>query len=167
MLVRLLCALALSSLAGGCAGAGTATSAGSRSVAAASCHARGQLPDPACTPGAVFASATVERICRPGYASSVRNVPESRKLLVYAAYGATPTGAGRYEVDHLIPLELGGSNTVANLWPEIAPGYGEKDTVENELHDAVCSGRIGLRAAQLAIARNWRHAGVGVPTTGV
>ena len=25
-----------------------------------------------------------------------------------------------YEVDHLISLELGGSNEVANLWPEAA-----------------------------------------------
>jgi hypothetical protein len=96
----------------------------------------------------------------------VRNVPEWVKRLVYAEYGTAPSTPGSYEVDHLVPLELGGSNTIANLWPQIAPGYHEKDQVENELHDAVCGGSIGLHTAQLAIARDWRHAGVGVPTSG-
>ena len=124
------------------------------------CHVRGQLPDPACTPGAVFAAATVAQICTPGYASSVRNVPESLKRTVYADYGTDPSGPGSYEVDHLVPLELGGSNQIANLWPEIAPGYQEKDQVENELHDALCAGQIGLAVAQQTIARDWRRAGV-------
>jgi hypothetical protein len=130
------------------------------------CRVRGQLPDPACTPGAVFAAATVAEICTPGYASGVRNVPEALKRTVYADYGMGPSVPGSYEVDHLVPLELGGSNQVANLWPEIAPGYHEKDQVENELHDAICAGRIGLVSAQLAIARDWRHAGVPVPGSG-
>ena len=129
------------------------------------CTERGQLPDAACTPGAVFASATLAQICRPGYASSVRDVPERVKRAVDAEYGAGPAGAG-YEVDHLAPLELGGSNAIANLWPQPSPGYKQKDQVENELHDAVCAGRIELRRAQLAIARDWRHAGVPVPSAG-
>jgi hypothetical protein len=58
------------------------------------------------------------------------------------------------------------SDPIANLWPEIAPGYHEKDKVENALHDAVCSGRIPVRVAQLAIARDWRRAGVVVPGAG-
>ncbi|HWK16904.1 MAG TPA: hypothetical protein VNR66_05570 [Solirubrobacteraceae bacterium] len=130
------------------------------------CRVRGQLPDPACTPGAVFAAATVAEICTPGYASGVRNVPEALKRTVYADYGTEPSVPGSYEVDHLVPLELGGSNEIANLWPEIAPGYHEKDQVENELHDAVCAGHIGLASVQRAIARDWRHAGVPVPSPG-
>src|SRR5437867_11473696 len=41
------------------------------------------------------------------------------------------------EVDHLVSLELGGSNSTANLFPEAAspvPGSHEKDRLENELH---------------------------------
>jgi hypothetical protein len=126
---------------------------------------RGQLPDPACTPGSVITQATVARICQPGYSQRVRDVPAALKQEVYAGYGIAGHSFGQYEVDHLVPLEVGGSNSIANLWPEVAPGYGEKDRVENELHAAVCSGAIGLRAAQVRIARDWRHAGVNVSST--
>ena len=33
-----------------------------------------------------------------------------------------------------------------------------KDSVEDALHRAVCDGQVSLRAAQRAIARNWRTA---------
>jgi hypothetical protein len=122
------------------------------------CTVRGPLPDPDCTPGAVIASATVEQICQPGYARAVRDVPDRVKEEVYAEYGIRTHRAGEYEVDHLISLELGGSNDIANLWPEAAdprPGFHEKDRVENYLHDQVCSGAMDLRTAQEAIASNW------------
>jgi hypothetical protein len=128
------------------------------------CRVRGLLPDRACTPGAVFAGATVGQICTPGYSRSVRNVPESVKQSVYAEYGIPSHTPGSYEVDHLVSLELGGNNTVANLWPEIAPGYHEKDGIENRLHQAVCSRSVSLRTAQVQIARDWRHTFVGAPT---
>lgn len=119
------------------------------------CAVRGPLPDPGCTPGAIFSGAGVVQICRSGYARSVRNVPYSLKRRVYYSYGIRRHRRGRYEVDHLVPLELGGSNAQSNLWPEPAPGFHEKDALENQLHDQVCSARIGLRAAQMSIARNW------------
>lgn len=122
------------------------------------CAAQGGLPDPACTPGAVFPGATAEQVCRSGYASSVRNVSQSTKDDVYAEYGITSRAPGQYEVDHLVPLELGGSNDIANLWPELsttAPGSNEKDKVENYLHDQVCAGKMNLQDAQNQIATNW------------
>ncbi len=122
------------------------------------CMAHGGLPDSACTPGALIASATKDVICQSGYASSVRNVPESEKNQVYAEYGIASHFPGQYEVDHLVSLELGGSNDIANLWPEAAspkPGFHEKDKVENYLHDQVCSGAISLHQAQVEIATNW------------
>jgi hypothetical protein len=122
------------------------------------CVAANALPDPACTPGAVFAGATVNQICTPGYSSTVRNVPLDIKDRVYAEYGIASHEPGQYEVDHLISLELGGSNSISNLWPEPAdpqPGFHEKDRVENYLHDEVCSGRIPLEQAQHDIATNW------------
>jgi len=122
------------------------------------CMAHGGLPDSACTPGTVFPNATVQEICTPGYSSSVRNVPISEKDQAYAEYGIQSHYPGQYEVDHLVPLELGGSNDIANLWPEAAsptPGFHQKDEVENYMHDQVCSDAMSLKDAQAEIATNW------------
>ena len=116
------------------------------------------LPDPDCTPGAIFADATADKICVSGYSKSVRDVPTSEKDQAYAEYGITTHAPGQYEVDHLISLELGGSNDIANLFPEAAeprPGFHEKDQVENWLHEQVCKGNMPLTSAQIGIARNW------------
>jgi hypothetical protein len=122
------------------------------------CVASGGLPDRACTPGDIFADATKDQICVPGYSSSVRDVPQSVKEAVYAAYGVTSRNPGQYEVDHLVNLSIGGSNDISNLWPEAAsptPGFHEKDQVEVYLQDQVCSGKMDLRTAQVQIATNW------------
>ena len=120
------------------------------------CHVRGELPDHACTPGARFAKVTKAEVCTPGYSSAVRNVSSSTKDAVYTAYGMTRHFNGSNgEVDHLVSLELGGSNARSNLFPEAAPGSHEKDRLENELHAEVCSGSLRLRAAQRLIATNW------------
>lgn len=151
----MLLALAALSLSG--PASSPAAQALGRRTKAVGCHVRGALPDPACTPGAIFGAASVSRICTPGYSRSVRNVPQSVKRSVYAEYGIASHVPGSYEVDHLVPLELGGANDIANLWPQSAPGYRRKDGIENRLHDAVCAGSLSLRTAQLQIARDWRH----------
>jgi hypothetical protein len=73
--------------------------------------------------------------------------------------GITHHAAGEYEVDHLISLELGGSNDIKNLWPEsyrTEPWNAHvKDKLEDRLHDLVCAGRISLAEAQRAIATDW------------
>jgi len=152
------------------AGVSAATSAPARSASVAvfgrrtmtsGCHVRRLLPDRRCTPGAILTQATVGRICTPGYSRSVRNVPESLKRAVYDEYGIASHVPGSYEVDHLVPLELGGSNSISNLWPEASPGFRAKDRVENRLHDAVCAGLAGLGEAQRQIAHDWRHTYVG------
>ncbi len=124
------------------------------------CIALNGLEDKNCTPGAIIDGATKDQICVSGYSKSVRNVPESEKNQVYLEYGITSRTTGEYEVDHLISLELGGSNDISNLWPEAAqptPGFHEKDKVENYLHAQVCSGTISLQDAQLKIVNNWEE----------
>jgi hypothetical protein len=114
------------------------------------------MPNPALTPGVALAVSRA-RICVSGYASSVRDVPELEKDAVYERYGV-PHVPYQHEVDHLVSLELGGSNAISNLWPEPYAGrWGArtKDVLEDRLHDLVCSGRIGLRHAQWIEARNW------------
>jgi hypothetical protein len=116
------------------------------------------LNDLRVTPGVTF-HVTVATICRSGYSTSVRNVPQSEKNQVYAEYGITHHTTGQYEIDHLISLELGGSNAIGNLWPELNDhphGYlNSKDILENRLHALLCTGKVSLRSAQTLIASNW------------
>jgi len=127
------------------------------------CHVRGPLPDPHCSPGAIFEKAKLDEICVSGYTKTVRNVSVSLKKKIYKAYGISyPQPFGTYEMDHLIPLSIGGSNDPANLFPESVKssdqsdiGFKQKDVVENYLHREVCNGHIDIRAAQTAIARDW------------
>ena len=123
------------------------------------CHVKGALPDSLCTPGARFSLVTTAEVCVRGYSKNVRNVTTATKNAVYVAYGMTrhfnmATG----EVDHLVSLELGGSNDRSNLFPEAAtptPGSHQKDKLENALHSEVCSGKITLATAQHLISTNW------------
>ena len=134
------------------------------------------LPDPVCTPGAVNTGVSQGNIgttiCRSGYTASVRppeSMTEAAKYQSMAAYDSLGS-VSAYEYDHLVPLELGGSSDVRNLWPELNSGspsqfdstddFGEnaKDGVEDRLNSAVCSGEVALAAAQEAIAANWTTA---------
>ena len=128
------------------------------------CTYRGQLPDPRCTPGSIDPAVTQANlrstICRSGYTRTVRP-PEAQTerfkfKVAYPAYG--DPHSERTELDHLVSLELGGSNDATNLWPETPPTPNPKDKVENALNRAVCSGRVTLAAAQDAIASNWTTA---------
>ena len=72
-----------------------------------------------------------------------------------AAYGDRGS-PGRYEYDHLVPLELGGAaNDPRNLWPEPGASPNRKDELERTLRALVCDGRLDLAAAQRAIAGDW------------
>jgi len=114
------------------------------------------IPNLGLTPGVTY-DVGVSEICVSGYASSVRNVPDSEKAQVYARYQVAWVPY-KHEVDHLISLELGGSNAIKNLWPEPYSGrWGArtKDVLENRLHDIVCAGHLSLRSAQQQEASNW------------
>ena len=127
------------------------------------CHYRGggRLPDPRCTPGSIDPAVTQRTIgstiCHRGWTATVRP-PESQTEafkygMAYPAYG-TPRSE-RTELDHLVPLELGGSNDATNLWPQYPPTPNPKDKIENKLNRAVCEGKVTLAAAQQAIAADW------------
>lgn len=131
------------------------------------CHVRGsgspELPDRRCTPGSVDTSVTAARLCAPGYSTRGYRPPEAQTQQfkygeAYPAYGLARTV--KTELDHLVSLELGGSNDASNLWPEVPPTPNPKDKVENALHAWVCAatGKAAqdrLAKAQLAIAGNW------------
>lgn len=116
------------------------------------------LPDPQKTPGDTL-EVTAQDICVPGYSRKVRNVTQDEKRQAYAEYGITNHQPGEFEVDHLISLELGGSNSLRNLWPQsfkTQPWNAHvKDALENRLHEEVCSGTMDLRQAQQMIVSDW------------
>jgi hypothetical protein len=101
------------------------------------------LPDPELTPGDVF-DVTITDICTPGYSKTVRAVPKYLRDQAFRGYGIEPHRRGDYQLDHLIPLAIGGSNSVRNLWPQ--PHHASpwdaraKDRLENRLHRLVCTG---------------------------
>lgn len=128
-------------------------------VKSSHCQANGPLPDHECTPGAVFPAVTKEKICVTGYSKSVRNVSVDLKKKVFAEYGIKyPVPFGSYEIDHLIPLALGGNNDISNLWPKSAepfPGFWEKNITGDYLKEEVCAGNVALKVAQQYMADNW------------
>jgi hypothetical protein len=125
----------------------------------------GDLPDPEKTPGEANPVLTQEKICAKGFTTKAfRNVPASLKAKVYAAYGmrnhkGACGGKEGCEVDHEISIELGGSNSIKNLW--IQPYSGMtwnahvKDRLENALHRLVCTGKVDLAQAQKEISDDW------------
>jgi hypothetical protein len=129
------------------------------------------VPDPNLTPGQVDPSVTQatirSTICVRGYTASVRppkSVTEPEKRASLRQYGLSNYPIYDFEFDHDPPLELSGSNSTLNLWPQalersglVPKGQGSetKDRLENLLNHRVCSGRETLAAAQSEMLTNW------------
>lgn len=110
------------------------------------------------TPGMVDPKGVIKKICVTGYTTTVRNVPDSVRKQVFAEYNIDPK-ANKFEIDHLISLEIGGTNDIKNLWPqsyETLPWNAHiKDKLENRLHKMVCNNKITLEDAQTMISKDW------------
>jgi hypothetical protein len=126
-------------------------------VLRAQCVMHGELQDHVCTPGAVE-DITLYTICTQS-TKARRSVSQREHVAAFTRYGLTyPQPAGAYEVDHLVPIELGGSNDPKNLWPQPAPAFHRKDALENWMHKQVCTGEMTLADAQHQIATDWTAA---------
>ena len=85
----------------------------------------------------------------------------ARRDEILTSYGLPPGTHPDYEIDHLIPLCLGGSNDPSNLWPQprrtIEPKWNAeaKDRLEHLICDMVCAEQLEIAAAQEAIATDW------------
>ena len=134
-------------------------------------RAQSSLPSPRETPGVtdgrVNQGTIGQTICRRGWTRSVRPpeaYTEGMKRGDILAHGYPDRSLQNYQLDHLIPLELGGDPTdPGNLWAEpLHPadgwGAGLKDELEHKLNYLVCTGRLPLTAAQHDIATDWESA---------
>jgi len=130
-------------------------------------HGRNPLPDPRCTPGAYDPTITAAKLCAPGYRTDTYRPPPSQTEhfkydIAIPAYGLHITGPT--ELDHLVPLWLGGSNSAANLWVEPGGIPNPKDAIETKLHFWVCDApnnqqrELRLGQARRAIAADWTTA---------
>ena len=118
-------------------------------------------PDQAMTPGVVDPSVTTAMICaKGGYTNiaGVRHVTAATKRKVLQEYGYTADW-GSTEVDHRLPLILGGSNDIHNLWAEsyltAELNAHRKDHAEVATWHAVCEGKITLPEAQALFLGDW------------
>jgi hypothetical protein len=117
----------------------------------------GSRPPRPVTPGA--AGHSLAAICPlVSAALEARRPSTAVKDQVYVQYGIPAGQHYLYRIDHLVPLELDGRNSIGNLWPQLVGASRAKDRLENTLHSMVCAGQITLASAQRAIRTNWAHA---------
>jgi hypothetical protein len=122
--------------------------------------APGTLPNLALTPGAVR-TADPGDVCGDRSTRQYRHWSRARDDRILAEYRLPPGPHPDFEVDHLIPLDLGGADDDANLWTEprrsIEPVWNaeRKDRLEWRMANMVCSGQLDLHVAQEAIRTNW------------
>jgi hypothetical protein len=125
----------------------------------------GSLPDMTLSPGDVRTTDTAVVCDKSQSTKSIRNVSGSTRQRIFTVYGLankrdkwcnTEQGC---EVDHIVPLELGGSNRDINLFVQAYSGIvwnaHVKDKLENEVHKRVCAGRLDLVESQKRMSTDW------------
>lgn len=120
------------------------------------------IPDPLLTPGAI-ASTDIQDVCSVvdglSYSKRHRITPPELKRAVRIAYNQKQCG----EIDHRVPLALGGADTFENLWCQPGPptvwNYKIKDRLETHVWVGTC-GWIYMYelkdAQQIFLNPDWR-----------
>lgn len=120
-------------------------------------------PDPTLTPGLVATQDFNELTQTSGcgtYSQCHRNTTAAQKTQVRAEYPNCPK---EQEIDHVVPLAIGGADDVKNLWCQSLDaewngqnwGYKVKDTLEAYLAFHLKNGDITPKAAQECILSDW------------
>ena len=126
-------------------------------VLAAPAIAAAQLPSGFQTPGATV-KADAAKVCAADFAASAKPVTGWQRDQALTRYGRRPEDfAG--DLDHLVPVSLGGSNDPDNLWPMPAGGEftaDKKHELETKLRELVCGEKkLTLKQAQDAFRKDW------------
>ena len=108
----------------------------------------GLLPNPKFTPGRVAATEK-ER-------GGITVVMEQK---VFARYKLPWSARQEFKIDRLIPRELGGADTVDNLWPQpvrVKPyGADRKELLTEVMLEKIRRGRMTIEQAREEIRRDW------------
>jgi hypothetical protein len=108
----------------------------------------GLLPDPKLTPGKV-ARRDKDR----------NGVTEEMERKVFDRYHIPWRRRAEFKIDHLIPAELGGADTIDNLWPQslYTKPYNaqRKELLTQRLLARIASGQMTLAQAQNEISADW------------
>jgi hypothetical protein len=97
-----------------------------------------------------------DTICQRGYTAKVQPPRRFTDAIKRRLVNGLPGSPQDYELDHLIPLGLGGHPTSPkNLWLQNWPEAAMKDRDELRLHREVCTGRMTLEQAQHEMVTTW------------
>jgi hypothetical protein len=117
-------------------------------LVAPACAADALLPNPRLTPGRI-AKGEKDR----------RGVTVALEQKVFARYRLPWSRRAEFKIDHLIPVELGGADTIDNLWPQSlrAKPYGadRKELLTEVLLTRIAKKQITLKQAQEQISKDW------------
>jgi hypothetical protein len=106
------------------------------------------VPKPKLTPGKVAK-----------HEKDQRGVTIAMEQTVFARYHLPWSRRAEFKIDHLIPVELGGADTIDNLWPQNlrAKPYGadRKELLTEVLLQRIARGQITLEQAQEQISKDW------------
>ncbi len=106
------------------------------------------MPNPKRTPG---------RIARRE--QDQRGVTLKMEKKVFARYRLPWSRRLEFKIDHLIPRELGGADSIDNLWPQslITKPYGpeRKELLTQTLLARIAAGQMTLAQAQEQIRKDW------------
>ncbi|MEY2585192.1 MAG: hypothetical protein QOD80_1218 [Verrucomicrobiota bacterium] len=106
------------------------------------------LPNPKLTPGRV-ANRDKDRA----------GVTLAMEQKVFARYRLPWANRPAFKIDHLIPVELGGADTIDNLWPQSlrARPYGaeRKELLAEVFRLKIARGQMTLAQAQEQIGKDW------------
>jgi len=95
-------------------------------------------------------------ICEHGYTAKVRPPRKATDGIKRRLINGLSGSPQDYELDHLIPIGLGGHpQSPKNLWLQAWPEAAIKDRDELRLHREVCAGRITLEQAQHEMLATW------------
>lgn len=104
-------------------------------------------PHPAKTPGSLCANSTTLR-----YPEKIkycdRDVPTGLKKRIIQEYDVEfgyeiqQLPRADFKIDHLIPLSIGGSNDISNLWPQHKSVYAYSDPLETSVFELISVGKI-------------------------